>query len=885
MNRRVLKYNVAAALFSTAFLFGGNQVFANTYNNVINNVDNNDNLLLLEFDDGKVVITNHSKIINEDFDYTVAGQFNWDAPKQQNFLKKENGTELLTKEDYSYDQFYEVRYRKHQNQLSQNPNDYTFVTASIIRNVPSNMSDTMYTEYKDIVAYKTNSNGQYEEKTLNEVQTAITNFNKKYNTNLKFEPNGIGEGLLYSGAEYWCITEPSWNIETGDLTFKNSKTFKLGEGIANDEYYNKIATKKDIITYKDYSYKAKKADLEITDNSFYENHGKIYNIGDIKVNNGSILSITKGEYWTDTWTVQKYTDATIECNNIITDGNIITTDMGYTVLKDSKSKYVSTKYNSDFSQNDSIRAEKITTENSIKAKGNITAKIGNITAKCIDADGSIKATNVTSDGNISSSTNIATKGKAKGNFLNVATINSTSASITGDLSINGNFTMSNQAKLNGGAVLSNKKITSLGSGTLSTISTEAVNGAQLNAIKQKFTGRVFSASSDIEISAEDAISVTKLGTVDKGNTGIVTGGTVYKITNALNQSLDSLKASVSSHQSTLTTLSQGLSDLKSSVTNINSSVASATKNLSAQLTNRLQSDMGNLSDDGKNVIRNMVSSTLKSMNNMSAKETTLSPVATYEAKENASNTELDTIHASLDTKASKGDFSGLASSVDSNSKQVEDNSQAIQKNASAISDLQLTKADADGSNISVDGYSEKLGTGRVESGNHELVNGNAVYDALSNKADIGYVDSGLGMVSSQLDAMSQGLTQDMNRVGAGAAALAGLHPTSYDASDKLSFAYGGGHYKNANTSALGAFYHPNERTMVSVAGTIGNNDAMLSAGVSIKVGIGDSVSKVIVTPKMFSAQEVTNQNMKDHLDTQSERLQQIESTLQSRISG
>ena len=203
-------------------------------------------------------------------------------------------------------------------------------------------------------------------------------------------------------------------------------------------------------------------------------------------------------------------------------------------------------------------------------------------------------------------------------ILNVAAINAASASITGNQSISGVFTATGQAKLNGGAALGNKKVTGLLDATLSATSTEAVNGAQLNTIKQKLAsvGKTYSAGSDVAISSANAISVAKKGVVDKGDTGIVTGGTVYKITSALNSSLGTLKASVSAHQSTLTTLTQGLSDLKASVTNINQSVASATKSLSSQLNNRLQSDMGNLSNDGKNVIRSMVSSTLKSLTSM-----------------------------------------------------------------------------------------------------------------------------------------------------------------------------------------------------------------------------------------------------------------------------
>ena len=847
MNRRVLKYYVAAVLFSATFLFGDTKnILANTYDNFTHepkildgwpfDVDRT-----VEYDNSDLVITNNSKI---KFNPTIEifdNKSNNLYIDGMSLLVSVDGDELLEKSVSAYDIYNEKRFNQHSTQKyeTEDLNTFTTVTKSWIRNVPDNMSYKMYLDYRNIVMdpYKTWTTPY---PSMEEVKKRIEQFNAKYKTNLIYEPNGIGGGIYNKGAEYSCIYG-FWQMKDGNVSFNSDYEYFTHDGYY-DEYHKYLSQKVGNVTYLDYSHNTINRNLSVSNNSIFEVEGAIINGNTIKVTNNSILRsiILKSEQNAFS------PESKIECKNMITDGDILSTDMTYVI---DYSNNTSRKYTSDFLSTDAICAFTINVADSIISR------------------------------------NIKSTGLVKSNALNVAAINAATASITGNQSISGVFTAAGQAKLNGGAALGNKKISSLSAGTLSATSTDAVNGSQLNTIKQKLanTGKSYSAGSDVAISTGNAISVAKSGVVNKGNTGIVTGGAVYKITNALNQSLDSLKASVSSHQSTLTTLSQGLSDLKSSVTNINSSVASATKNLSAQLTNRLQSDMGNLTDDGKNVIRNMVSSTLKSMNNMSVKDTTLSPVATYESKENASNTELDTIRSSMDAKADKDDLSGLSSSVASNSKQVEDNSQAIQKNASAISDMQLSKADTDGSNISVDGYSEKLGTGRVEAGNHELVNGNTVYDTLSKKADIGYVDSGLGMVSSQLDAMSQGLTRDMNRVGAGAAALAGLHPTSYDASDKLSFAYGGGHYKNANTSALGAFYHPNERTMVSVAGTIGNNDAMLSAGLSIKVGIGNSVSKVIVTPKMFSAQKMANQDMKDHLDTQSERLQQIESTLQSRI--
>ncbi len=80
------------------------------------------------------------------------------------------------------------------------------------------------------------------------------------------------------------------------------------------------------------------------------------------------------------------------------------------------------------------------------------------------------------------------------------------------------------------------------------------------------------------------------------------------------------------------------------------------------------------------------------------------------------------------------------------------------------------------------------------------------------------------------------LDKDISKVGANAAALAGLHPLDFDPDDKATFAVAGGFYKDQQATALGAFYRPNEETMFSVATTLGNADNMVNVGLSFKIG-------------------------------------------------
>ena len=105
----------------------------------------------------------------------------------------------------------------------------------------------------------------------------------------------------------------------------------------------------------------------------------------------------------------------------------------------------------------------------------------------------------------------------------------------------------------------------------------------------------------------------------------------------------------------------------------------------------------------------------------------------------------------------------------------------------------------------------------------------------SKLADAGLGDNVVDSVLSVNDKVGS-LSNDINKVGAGAAALAALHPEGFDPADKWSFAVGYGHYKNANAGALGAFYKPNFDTTLSIGGTIGNGSSMMNAGVSFKLG-------------------------------------------------
>lgn len=223
----------------------------------------------------------------------------------------------------------------------------------------------------------------------------------------------------------------------------------------------------------------------------------------------------------------------------------------------------------------------------------------------------------------------------------------------------------------------------------------------------------------------------------------------------------------------------------------------------------------------------------------------------------------------------------------------EGNKEAV--SGDAVKTVLDTKANADASNVS--GYekkwAEKLGVGEVKEGNTYLVTGDSVYKGVtqiindtslvkssgdtltigasdsSTKIDVHNADGKRRMITgvvtdasdptsaanvSYVDKTSEGLMRGMESMRhelkseiydstAKAGAIAALHPQTYDPGDKLEFAAGFGHYHGSNATALGAFYHLNEDIMFNVGATVGAGSPLVTGGLSIKVGAGNSIYK------------------------------------------
>ena len=140
---------------------------------------------------------------------------------------------------------------------------------------------------------------------------------------------------------------------------------------------------------------------------------------------------------------------------------------------------------------------------------------------------------------------------------------------------------------------------------------------------------------------------------------------------------------------------------------------------------------------------------------------------------------------------------------------------------------------ANGQNIT------NVADGKVEKDSKDAINGGQLHQA---KADINNrIDGVENQVVSNTNRINQ-LGSRVNKVGAGAAALAALHPMDFDPDDKLTFSAGYGNYGGENAAAIGAYYRPDEKVMFSVGGTVGNGENMVNAGVSFSLDRTNHVS-------------------------------------------
>ncbi|MGO5593386.1 YadA-like family protein [Acidaminococcus sp. HCP3S3_G9_1] len=382
--------------------------------------------------------------------------------------------------------------------------------------------------------------------------------------------------------------------------------------------------------------------------------------------------------------------------------------------------------------------------------------------------------------------------------------------------------------------------------------------------KYKIMATVSAGSSGIDYDDSTKASVTFAGTngtrltnlidarLTESSTDAVTGRQLY----ATNQSIAGFAKDIANNTSTIATLRKAVTNTQSSVTAIGSSVDSM---------DGLKADtsLNNLSDAGKQVIVNAANDAVQAyMKNL--KSGTASGTTAATAK--TATTTVSTNSLLSTSLLSKKDPVNLMASLmdtgagDTETSKLKDEMQTIKTDVKDLQSKTIQYDSADGSRVTLKGKDgttlTNVKAGKVEAGSREAVNGDQLHEEQVERkkadtailASVGNLGERNAINEAHLDQLDQDVTRlgnqvnkldtKIDKVGAGAAALAALHPQDFDPDDKLSFAAGMGNYNGTQAAAVGAFYRPDDRTTLSVAGTFGNGENMMNLGVSLKLGKG-----------------------------------------------
>lgn len=385
----------------------------------------------------------------------------------------------------------------------------------------------------------------------------------------------------------------------------------------------------------------------------------------------------------------------------------------------------------------------------------------------------------------------------------------------------------NGTTISGGLNVAGSKITGVAEGEVSSTSTDAVNGSQLHAVKTELqtsdkhlVGNPASADGYYKPDANGDISM-RVEDQNKNGYDVVIkdvaskaelGDVANRVTNVENK--------VTQIETDVTTIKTDITTIKTDINNINTRV----DNVEA-----LAGKHTTLEKNGTNI--NVEETVVDGQKNYKVnlnKDITL-------GDENSNNVSISGTNGTI---TATGDITTANRINAANGGKLADIDVTGNKLSNGNSSITL-----DGTNVKVndkvtvdkDGKISGVAKGDISNTSTDAVNGSQLYDTNTHITNVE------NQVISNSNRINQ-LGNRVNKVGAGAAALAALHPMDFDPDDKLTFSAGYGNYGGENAAAIGAYYRPDEKVMFSVAGTVGNGENMVNAGVSFALDRTNHVS-------------------------------------------
>ena len=384
------------------------------------------------------------------------------------------------------------------------------------------------------------------------------------------------------------------------------------------------------------------------------------------------------------------------------------------------------------------------------------------------------------------------------------------------------------------------------------VKSSQTTGANLKALDDKI-GTLDNNGHYIQKDATISQNLKTLDTQVKNNTDAISN-----INTNIGKLSDSVVKYDGTDKKTVTLAGEGgttITNVKDGALNKDSTDAVNGKQLWQEQQDR--KDMKNLSDTGKTVIRELAKGSVKVIDGTNTKVSTGTDgdATTYAVNVEGNGTV---------ESGNKGLISGGTAYTElrpADGSYVKQNSTtaanltALDKGLKATSDLINTNDKRDTIQIGGSSTATKIDV-KGKDGKGRVITG-VVTDAKdpNSAANVGYVN-GITSASNEqiyhdMNMQYNHVENDISRAAAGSNALAALHPMQeFDPDDKAQFALGYGHYRNSNAGAVGAFYQPDENSMVNFGVSFGNGDAGINAGVTFKFGPGGSGHHALTKTQM-----------------------------------
>ena len=350
------------------------------------------------------------------------------------------------------------------------------------------------------------------------------------------------------------------------------------------------------------------------------------------------------------------------------------------------------------------------------------------------------------------------------------------------------------------------------------------------------------------------------GQVVSGNTGLVTGDTVFQaVDTKANRDGSNLTADEANKFSEKIAVGKVEANDKHAVSGetVSKAISDLTGDMNTKLDGKANTSLDNITKDGQTVIKKLSQDAVQ----VKAGDDHI----TVDAKTDETTGNKTYTISAKDGKVASGD-TGLISGgtlynevhVDKDGSYIKsgntvgNNLSALDTGLKNTSSLIHTNTSGDTIHIGETSKATKVDVSSTDANgnkNGRVVTG-VVTDAkdANSAANVGYVNgvtaANTQQIYREMNNAYGNLNRNINRAAAGSNALAALYPLDYDPADKASFAVGYGHYRNANAAAIGAFYYPNANTMVNVGVSVGNGDPGFNAGVSFKLGKGSAYNGV-----------------------------------------